>query len=102
RKIMDQFRKCLETGEAQEAEYRSRQANGRYLWLRSTGNFVYDAGNRSFAVIATRDVTARREAEAALLESETKFRTLSENSAAAVFITQDDLFVYANATFQRL
>ena len=102
RKIMDQFRKCLETGEAQEAEYRSRHANGRYLWLRSTGNFVYDAGNPSFAVIATRDVTARREAEAALLESETKFRTLSENSAAAVFITQDDLFVYANATFQRL
>lgn len=103
REIMERFRRGFETGEAQEAEYRNTHANGQYLWLRSTANFVYDSEeNPLFTVVTTRDVTARREAEAALLESETKFRTLSENSAAAVFITQDDLFVYANATFQDL
>lgn len=44
----------------------------------------------------------RMASQAALVESEARFRTLSETMAAAVFIYQGDRFVFSNAAFERL
>jgi PAS domain S-box-containing protein len=43
--------------------------------------------------------TAKNSAEAALLESEGKFRDLSEKSIVSIYLLQDDLVKYANGTF---
>ena len=43
-----------------------------------------------------RDVTERKRAEAALRESETKFRVLAETAASAILMYQDDKLIYAN------
>lgn len=40
--------------------------------------------------------SARREAEKALHESETKFRSLAENATAAIFLIQGEKYVYVN------
>jgi PAS domain S-box-containing protein len=42
------------------------------------------------------DITARKEAEAVLGESEEKFRALADNAPFCIFIVENDLFHYAN------
>ena len=42
------------------------------------------------------DITERKEAEEALLESEKKFRVLTETAASGIFIHQGEKFVYVN------
>ncbi len=48
------------------------------------------------------DITARKKAERALIESEEKYRTVAENSLAAIFIHQNTRFCYANQRFVEL
>ncbi len=45
------------------------------------------------------DVTERKRAEQALLESEGKFRDLAEKSVVGIYLYQDGLFKYVNAEF---
>lgn len=47
-------------------------------------------------VITALDITEKKKAEAALKESEEKFRVLSDLSPLAVFMYQDDKLIYAN------
>ncbi|OPY28596.1 MAG: sensory histidine kinase AtoS [Methanocella sp. PtaU1.Bin125] len=44
----------------------------------------------------SRDITTRMQAEAALQESEEKFRVLAETSPAAIFLYQGEKYVYVN------
>ncbi|HKK21235.1 MAG TPA: PAS domain S-box protein, partial [candidate division Zixibacteria bacterium] len=47
-------------------------------------------------LVHTTDITDRKEAEKALVESETKFRSLAESTSAAILMFQDDRMIYAN------
>lgn len=53
-------------------------------------------------VIFSMDVTDRKRAEAALAQSEEKFRTLAENAEASIAIIQGMHFVYVNPFTERL
>jgi PAS domain S-box-containing protein len=48
------------------------------------------------------DITGRKKAERALIESEEKYRTVAENSLAAIFIHHNKRFCYANQRFVEL
>jgi PAS domain S-box-containing protein len=60
-----------------------------------------EAGKVLLAVNTTRDITERKQAEKALRESETKFRTLYESTSAAVMLLDGQVFSDCNsATLQ--
>ena len=88
----------------QEAEFRYRHADGHYIWFRSTGSFLFDAsGAFTGAVITSRDVSERKEAEAALLQSESRFSVFMEHLPAAAFIKDyDGLTLFANRYLNEL
>ncbi|MHB8118207.1 MAG: PAS domain-containing hybrid sensor histidine kinase/response regulator [Methanothrix sp.] len=66
------------------AEYRMRKADGSILWVRSRSSAHPQPDGRIMIFGTTIDITERKHAEQALLESEERFRTLFESSQDAL------------------
>ncbi|MBD1933926.1 MULTISPECIES: response regulator [Cyanophyceae] len=72
--------------------------NGEQKWVSLSGSAVVDeAGEVLLAVNTTRDITKGKQAEKALRESETKFRTLYESTSAAVMLLDEKGFFDCNS-----
>lgn len=72
-----------------------RHGEGAYLSIKASP--LYNAeGVFVGAIESIRDVTAQKEAEEALKESENKFRTLADESPNIIFINKSGRIVYAN------
>lgn len=70
-----------------DAEYRLRCKDGSYKWFRGRGQAVWDGEGRALRMAGSvSDVTARKEAEAAMRDSEAKYRLLLETSTDAVLM----------------
>lgn len=100
------------TGTAWSDGYRFRCHDGSYAEVLDRGHVIRDAQGRALRMIgAMLDRTKVRTAEAALLRSEERFRTVLETTEAAFAIVQvkfdendepvDYRFVEANAAFER-
>jgi PAS domain S-box-containing protein len=63
---------------------------------------VIDIDGESCALAAGEDVTERLQMERALRESEAKFRLVADTVTSAIWLLQDDHFVYFNEEFLRL
>jgi PAS domain S-box-containing protein len=78
-------------------EYRFRRADGSYAYVFDRGYVLLGEDGKPARMIgAMMDITDRQLAEAALRESETKFRALTETVACAIFISRGDRFLYVN------
>jgi PAS domain S-box-containing protein len=53
-------------------------------------------GNNQFVVTYVRDITEQKKVERAILESESKFRTLAQTAAAGIFIHRGENYLYVN------
>lgn len=71
-----------------ESEHRLRTKDGHYCWVLDRGRVVArDAGGRAQRMIGTHtDITARKEAEVALQDSESRYRTLIASMAEGVVL----------------
>ncbi|MGO9415737.1 MAG: PAS domain S-box protein [Syntrophobacteraceae bacterium] len=49
-----------------------------------------------------RDITERKQAEEALLESENKFKSFAENALVGIYLLQDEVFKYVNPKFAQM
>jgi PAS domain S-box-containing protein len=83
---------------ARTIEYRFQCKDGEYRWFSDNRAFVHDEDGKALAVVGTvRDITDWKKAEAALRESEEKFRTLSALAPIGIFQTDmQGKFTYVN------
>jgi PAS domain S-box-containing protein len=79
-----------------ELDYRMIARDGRTVWLRDITSVIARDQQRLKLRGIMVDVTEAKRAEAALRESEERFRTLAEAMPAALLIYRGDRWVYAN------
>ncbi|OQW30021.1 MAG: hypothetical protein A4E19_10700 [Nitrospira sp. SG-bin1] len=101
-RLAEAWKKAVETGGEYDAETRFRRAvDGTYRWFRVRGAPVRDAEGRIQSWVGTcTDIHDRKETEAALRESETRFRNVFEHAGTGIAIaTLDGSFVQCNPAY---
>jgi len=108
-KLLDFFNKhfevnleevLLEVMEAQEDfihEYKISKKDGSVGWVRMKGRPIFSPEQELIKWNGlTRDISTSKFAEISLEESENKYRTLADNYALGVYISQDGKYKYSN------
>ncbi len=71
-------------------EKRYYHKKGWIIWVRNTVSLIKDAaGNPSQTIAFTEDITERKQAQAALKESEERFRVIAETLPQKIFVTDN-------------
>jgi len=91
-------------GELQKAVFRYRHKQGHYIWVESSANPIIDQEGRvTGSVIASRDVSARVQAESMQRESEERYRTLVQSmNDGLLHVDNDDVIHFVNERFCRM
>jgi PAS domain S-box-containing protein len=80
------FQKAIESGEPFEIEKRYMRPDGSEVWVSNTVTLIRDAAGRAHTMASVSiDLTARREAEAALRQSESRLRLALDAGRMAVW-----------------
>jgi PAS domain S-box-containing protein len=84
----ERFQALLEQRDVvRDFDARARRLDGSSIWVRVNARAVRDAAGRAmYYEGSVEDITARKEAEEALRDSETRYRTLFEESRDAIYI----------------
>jgi PAS domain S-box-containing protein len=87
-----------------EVEFRALTKTGEVMWIRSRGKVVeHDGEGRPVRMVGTHvDITQSKVIEAALRESEARFRTLIEQAPVAIGVSRAGLSLYSNQKYQEL
>jgi PAS domain S-box-containing protein len=97
--VLEETEKALDKGGivTNEAEYRFRRKDGSWLWIQSVGTYLLDDPAVNGVVVASRDVTERKEAEEALRRSEAEVFSVLESITDGFFsLDQEMRFAYVN------
>ncbi len=81
-------------------EYRIITKSGEVKYIRDFVKPITENNNVIAILGASQDITRQKQAETALLESEAKFRTISEQSLMGLAIVQDNRIIYTNKAFE--
>jgi two-component system, sporulation sensor kinase A len=82
-------------------EYRYQKKDGSYIWLESQGTPVNEDNAIRYGVIASRDITKRKEAEFALKKSEHTHRIILEHSNDLIcLIDCEGKYLFASLSYQ--
>ncbi len=95
-KLLADDRRVLETGEAVSGEMELHHGDGPRRWFTSHFPIRHPSGRIGLVGILYVDITALKASEAALRESELRFRTLAETTRTAIFMYQGERMIYAN------
>lgn len=108
--VYEEDRKAVEdqaarriSGQPTALEHRIIRKDGAVRWVRNTPVAHFDGRGRLVSYDGLiQDITDRKEAEQALLESEEKYKQIAENSLDAVSMAQESRIVYANHAFSKI
>ncbi len=91
RRVVDSFKKCLETGERYSEEYRFRKKDGSYYYVENRGVFLKDENGRIYRMLGTnKDITQIKHSLEKVRESEEKYRSFMRNFKGIAF--QGDMY----------
>ncbi len=95
---------ALLSNQAKTVEYRIVTKDGRIRWVLDYARPTWNVAESRVTRIegAIQDVTKRKQAEKAVLESEERFRLLSEASFEGIAITDKGIILDANVQFARI
>jgi len=98
------IRAYLEGGrDSYEAEFRMRHKNGSYRRIVAQASTFKDENGRVIRVMSSHvDITEHHRTEAALAESEVRYRSLIDHAPEAIFVQIDRKFAFANPAAVRL
>ena len=85
-RVLELSRRCDDTGEPFDAEYRIVRKNGSVVWVHDNGGLMEREDGRITWQGVFQDISRRRQAEQALRETEERFRTLVEQLPAITYI----------------
>jgi PAS domain S-box-containing protein len=102
-KVKEALDRTINLGLPYEPEYRVILPDGTIRFIAARGMMTLDDTGKPMRIDGVGwDITERKQIEEALLESESKFRDLSEKAMVGVYLIQDNLFKYVNAEFARI
>ena len=90
----ERLRRML-NGETLHFETQHKHKDGHVIFLQVSCSVIH-IGEKAYFQGFHQDITTRKTAEGALVESETKFRELADNSPSMIFINRMGKVVYAN------
>jgi diguanylate cyclase (GGDEF)-like protein/PAS domain S-box-containing protein len=101
-KLFQEWQRSARVRGPLQATYRFRHRDGRIVWVSArTAPIVVDGRIEGYAG-SVDDITARREAEQALAESEQRLRTIADTVPALVaYLDRDQRFRFVNLAFER-
>jgi len=88
-----------------DASYRMQHKRGNYVWIRDRGFFIPDAEGKAYCQLGMlEDITKKKKAEEALLESEEKFSRVFEKAPLLMTIVSldNDVILDVNEAFTNL
>jgi PAS domain S-box-containing protein len=96
-------RKSLaETGQAQSLELRLLRLDGTQVWVQVAASVANDAAGPPVILVVLSDVSDRKLMEAAMRESEARYRALVEWSPEAMLVHLGGKVIYANPAAVRI
>jgi PAS domain S-box-containing protein len=100
-RLHDAVEKAMRNREELKVEFRVTWPDGTVRWLQSQSRFFYAAdGTPERMLGASVDITARKQAEETLRESEEKFRSVFQDAGVGmIIVSPEGRFLSANATF---
>jgi len=98
--LIGKAERVFETGKSLYYEYRS-QRDGRYF-LRTLSPVKEPGGNTKAITVISKEITERKQSEEELLESENKYKALTESSLTGIFIHQNGKYVFVNDKFAEI
>ncbi|WP_217913966.1 SpoIIE family protein phosphatase [Miltoncostaea marina] len=86
--VQERIGRTLTTGEPFSAEFRAVGDDGRVRWVSTEGTAVFDRAGRPRRMLGVaRDVTDVRRADAALRESEDRFRRMADHAPVLIWVS---------------
>ena len=93
---------ALDRGQTINVDTIRRRRDGSAVEVSILGTPINVSGSPVAQYLIYRDITQSKQAERALMESESKFRAVAETAASAIYIHDDTRFLYVNHACQQI
>ncbi|HEX6961466.1 MAG TPA: PAS domain S-box protein [Lacipirellula sp.] len=103
-RVMEGWRRAVANRAASSAEFRFLRTDGVVIWLQGNAVPLHDAADEMIGYIGTiADITARKEAESALRNSERMYRAIGESIDYGIWVCDaEGRNIYSSESFLKL